>query len=270
MIMRLRALVVLAMFLAVGTIRVWSQEPGKAAPSSQDEKIDEVLKDGFNLPVSDELAAQIDVTIPQLGSPIYQEREDATKQLVVIGAPAFVRLRTAYRETDELEARLRIEEIVHQAYLDYHVFDRNAFLGISQERIPRTHDDDPRIREDCFGVRVGRVIEKTAAQRTGIKKGDVIIALDGQPLEATSTHANTAFGESIRVRGPGVQVTFTILRGTRQFDMDVTLGRRPKRFYNRGQGIVMEMLAQADQNFAIWWTKNFHQLPAETSTAGDP
>ena len=50
-----------------------------------------------------------DQLIPKLGSPSYQEREEATAGLIEIGAPAFAKLRAAYHATANLEVLLRIE-----------------------------------------------------------------------------------------------------------------------------------------------------------------
>ena len=75
----------------------------------------------FNVPVDDALAAEIDTLIPQLGVAGYKARDAATQRLVEIGPAAFGRLRRAYRESDEFEVHLRIEEIVREAYLTHHV-----------------------------------------------------------------------------------------------------------------------------------------------------
>ena len=223
---------------------------GQARDESFPWRTQEVSDEEFRTPVPGEMANRIATAIGQLGSPIYKEREDAVEQLLTIGVPAFSQLRQVYSRTGELEVRLRVEDVVHEAYLDHHVFGRNAFLGISQHRVPRSHDDDPRILEGHYGVAIGNA-------RTPI-------ALDGEPLQSGAANVNMSFGESIRLRGPGALVTLSILRGDDEFELDVILGRRPKEYYAR-QGIVTEMLQTIDQNFGIWWVKYFREVPPETS-----
>lgn len=256
--MRISTLVVVMGLLAGSALPVAGQAQDEDFPW----RTLEVSDEEFRTPVADEMVGRIATAIGQLSSPMYKEREDAVKQLLTIGTPAFSQLRQAYARTDDLEVRLRVEDVVHEAYLDHHVFDRNAFLGISQERVPRSHDDDPRILERHYGVAVGKIIPNTAAQDYEMRKGDVIIALDGKPLATGAANLNLTFGESIRLRGPGALVTLSILRGEDQLELKVILGRRPKEYYAR-QGVVTDMLQTIDQNFGIWWVKHFRQPPPE-------
>lgn len=264
----------IAIAILVGTASSQTEQVGSAladqsgqvrgralySPSSQAESVSD---EEFSLPVDDQLAATIDSMIAGLGSPEYKEREAATAALLETGPRAFAKLRTAYDQSDELEVRSRIETIVRTAYLNYHVYGRNGFLGISQRRVPRTREDDPRIPDGHFGIQVQNVIENTAAQSVGFAAGDVIIALNGEPLMTTTgTSATAAFGESIRLHGPGVGITLTVLRGPRQFDVEVILGDRPRRYYS-GQGKVTQMLHQFRRQFEIWWVKHFRQPPMQ-------
>ncbi len=256
--MRSELFACLALAIGMAAVSVSAQVPEGTNPRQSEE----VTDDEFRLPVNEETIADIDLFLSQLGSPLYKERDEATKQLMDIGAPAFARLRNTYAKTDDLEVRLRIEEIVHQAYLSFHVFDRNAFLGISQHRVSVTNDDDPRILEGQFGVKVAKIIADTAAQEAGIKKDDVIIALDGERLVLSGGDLIMTFGESIRVRGPGTLIGLTILRGKEQIDMDVVLGKRPREYYVR-QGVVTEILRTTDRKFGTWWVKYFRQAPQD-------
>jgi hypothetical protein len=223
----------------------------------------------FSLPVGTELAERIDGMISRLGSPKYKEREDATTGLIEIGAPAFARLRRAYRATDQLEVRLRIERIVYAAYLDYHLFDRNGFLGISQEPVPRLHEDDPRIPEGHFGVQVREVIAGTAADEAGIEAGDIIIALEGRPLAGERVKAAASFGEAIRVLGPGTRVKVTVLRRAAQLEIEAVLDKRPRVYYEN-QEVVSLLLAEVRDRFASWWTTHFRDQPAGRANEGEP
>lgn len=244
----------------------WSSiAAGQALRSQYTMEIETVNDDEFHIPVDDTTAARIELHIEGLDSPLYRQREESVKQLTAIGAGAFARLRQVYRLTDGLETRLRIEDIVHGAYLDRHVFDRNGFLGIQQQRVPQTNDDDPRILEGHYGVAIGKIIENTAAQDHDVRVGDVIIALDGEPLKLVDGNLNQSFGESLRTRGPGTLVLLTILRGEEQIEMEIPLGRRPIHLYAR-QGVVTAQLAAVERNFGVWWVRFFRNPPTAAPT----
>jgi C-terminal processing protease CtpA/Prc len=221
-------------------------------------------------PVGTASAAEFGPIIDKLGSPSYAERETATERMIEIGPPAFLALQVAYRETEELEVKLRIERIVREAFLNHYVFDKNGFLGISQARTPVEHEHDDRIQEGHVGVKVVRVIPDTAAERAELKQDDIIIALDGVPIPHSGAQVVAAFGESIRVRGPRAKVTLTLLRGTEQIEFDVTLGSRPRRYYDRNQGQVYEMLDNTRERFRAFWDEHFRQRPTLESGDGQP
>ena len=247
------------------TVIGWSPfAVGQGLPPRVSLEPERVTDDEFRLFVDDETAARIRADVQRLGSPLYQEREDAARELTSIGAPAFATLRRVYARSDELEVRLRIEDIVYEAYLDRHIFDRNGFLGIQQQRVPHTNDDDPRILEGHYGVVIGKIIENTAAQDSDLRKGDVIIALDDEPLKRGDGNPNQSFGESLRTRGPGTLVLLTILRGEAKLEMEIPLGRRPKHLYVR-QGVVTEQLMAAERDFGVWWVKFFRNPPEAPS-----
>jgi Do/DeqQ family serine protease len=99
---------------------------------------------------------------------------------------------------------------------------------------------DGKVRRGQLGISVGRVTEELAeqlgategkgvyvaevqpgspAERAGLRKGDVIIALNGVELNDSNTFRN-----QIANAGPGTQVTLTVLRGGRQQAITATLG----------------------------------------------
>ena len=217
----------------------------------------------FRAPLSSSEAAEVERLIPQLGSNDYKEREAATERLALIGRGALERLRSAYLASDDLEVRLRIEDIVHAAYLMYHVYDRYGFLGISQRRGPATNADDSRIRPGHMGIVIADVTEDTGAARAGLKKRDVIIALNGEPIKE-GFNANANFGATIRRLGPGTVVNITILRPgkrrTRRLEVEATLGRCPEYLVRSGRiGEIPEKLIFAKQQFSAWWAKHFRE-----------
>jgi S1-C subfamily serine protease len=73
-----------------------------------------------------------------------------------------------------------------------------------------------------YGVLVTDVTPGSAADRGGVKRGDVIEKVDGVDL----TNGQTLGGQ-IQIHNPGDQVTLTVLRGGSTTDLKVTLGDRP-------------------------------------------
>ncbi len=60
------------------------------------------------------------------------------------------------------------------------------------------------------------------ADGAGLKRGDVITAVDGKPLQGDSDLA-----EAINPHKPGDTVTVTVIRGSQSNDVKVTLGELP-------------------------------------------
>jgi len=225
--------------------------------------------DEFATALDEASAARVDELIDRLSDASYETREEATRTLVETGVTAFARLREAYRRADDLEVRLRIEAIVETAYLNHHVLDQKGFLGIRYDPYhPVIHDDEPRIREGCIGVKVIGFVADTAASRARLAKDDVIIALDGRDLVGTGRKELSAFGEGVNARRPGTPIHLTILRGTEWLEIEVVLGRAPSDL-PRNSGVVSIALVQARENFDQWWDVHFRSPPADTSTQSE-
>lgn len=234
------------------------------APESPASETVEPLDEWISKSIAADRAEELDHLIDQLGSPSYAERVDATTVLSDAGPEAFAALRRAYAERKEdFEVRLRVEEIVREIYLQHHVYQRNGFLGISQVLIPKEHADDSRIPENHIAIEVNRVLPGTAAEAAELKKGDVIVALDGEHLSGDGRDGVMAFGESIRVRGPGARVMVAVLRGPKELEFEIVLGARPKMHYNVTQGPVFEMLDTALAGFDRFWEKHFAEHVAD-------
>jgi 2-alkenal reductase len=72
------------------------------------------------------------------------------------------------------------------------------------------------------GAYVGEVGSGTPAEEAGIKEGDVILAVDGQNIDAQNSFAEILFSYK-----PGDTVDVDIQRGDQQLTVQVTLGERP-------------------------------------------
>jgi len=81
-------------------------------------------------------------------------------------------------------------------------------LGVSAER----------------GVVVGDVAPDSPAARAGLKRGDVILAVDGKPVDDVGRFRNLVAGTA-----PGTTLKLTVLRDGREQTLDVALGETPER-----------------------------------------
>lgn len=245
----------LVAFCLVGSVMppAWATDGDQSAGAFSDEE--------FRLPLDDKTAEEVDELMELLGSPVYREREAATTRLAEIGVATFAKLRQAYSLTDDVEVRLRIEALVYRGFLDFRVFNRNGFLGIQQELSALTHGDDPRIGQGQLGIRIKKVIPDTAAAKAKIKKGDVIVQLNGEPLRVQDEQPTVLFGEQLRKMGPGTRIKLRVLRSSKTLEIEATLGRRLKEYYIR-RSTSRDILYEARGNFEPWWVHHFRQQQA--------
>ena len=95
------------------------------------------------------------------------------------------------------------------------------YLGI----VPEPVTDELAARFDLAvdeGVLVTDVEQGSPAASIGIQPGDVVVALDGEPIDRQNPLTEFLFAYA-----PGDTVRATIQRGPEQVDVDVTLGERP-------------------------------------------
>jgi len=95
---------------------------------------------------------------------------------------------------------------------------RRGQLGISIGRVTSDMAQSLGMSE-TKGVIVNSVVAGSAAERAGIRQGDVIVALNGSTVNETN-----AFRNQVATMGPGVQVTLTLLRDNREQKVTATLG----------------------------------------------
>ncbi len=240
----------------------WAQPfPGEPAPPS----LGPVTDDEFRLPLDDATAAGVDQSISLLGSPDYKNREAATTSLIEIGAPAFAKLREAYRQTEELEVRLRIEQVVRTAYLNHYVFDHNGFLGVQLDPLDQNNPKGPRLPGPESGVKIRMVVTQSAAARAELKVGDIIMSMNGITLSGVGQDAVNRFRERIRTTKPGTKVRFEILREMKPKSVDVIMGRANE--VSVRTVMFAGVYLQVSERFETWWFKYFR--PEASSTTAD-
>lgn len=186
-----------------------------------------------------------------LGSADFDRREVATRRLVELGSQAYEVLAREYGASDDYEVRLRIQDIVTQAYFRENLFGRNGFLGIGLDVLG--HSIDPRVPQGHSGVEVVMLVEGTAADRGGLRIGDLIIAVNGQLLPADLNRDD--FSGTIRDAGPGASMQLSVHRGQQIQSLDVVLGARPLEYYSEVEHL--RLLEETSHRFNRWWTEQF-------------
>jgi serine protease Do len=107
-----------------------------------------------------------------------------------------------------------------------------GWIGVSLDRDPpaKRADAEESVEESAgsgkappAGVRIGAVIRQSPADRAGLRGGDLVTAIDGQPVESTQE-----FIQSISGRGPGAWVDLELWRRGSERRVTVRLERFPE------------------------------------------
>jgi serine protease Do len=99
-------------------------------------------------------------------------------------------------------------------------FEGNAYLGVSPENITKENMSQYGLNSPR-GVGISNVSQGSPAERAGLKKGDVILQFDGEPVTSTRKLLRL-IGEA----GPEQSVRLTISRSGAEQQVNVTLGQR--------------------------------------------
>lgn len=98
-----------------------------------------------------------------------------------------------------------------------------AFLGVVATKIEVEEAKDLDLEK---GARINKVVKGSAAEKAGLKEGDIITVLDGNEVSDFSDVA-----EAIRVNEPGDNVKIEILRDGNKKTIDAELVRQQSRSY---------------------------------------
>jgi len=103
-----------------------------------------------------------------------------------------------------------------------------GYLGIETQEVTRENFSKFGLR-DVRGVAVEKVADKSPAQAAGVQAGDVIVKFNGE--DVTSARKLTRLVGEV---DPEHQATLTVLRGGREQNITVTIGKRPMPEFNNG------------------------------------
>jgi len=117
---------------------------------------------------------------------------------------------------------------------------QKAWLPVATQAITRDLAEELG-NPDLNGVRVTQVYSNSTAEKAGLKVGDLILALDGDPIQASQPGDEEVFNAMVRQYKIGTTATLSVQRGTDKLSLPVELVRSPK--------LEREMKKYRDDNF---------------------
>lgn len=117
---------------------------------------------------------------------------------------------------------------------------QKAWLGIGIQVLTRNIAEQLGMKGQQ-GVRAVQVFEDSPAQKAGIEVGDILIAIDDKPIEASEQSDIDILPTMIRRHTIGSTAKITLLRNSKQLDLSIKLGTSPR--------LPREMKKYRDDNF---------------------
>ncbi len=129
-----------------------------------------------------------------------------------------------------------------------------GYLGIRPQVITEKIRQALQLK-DTTGVLIGEVLTNTPAEKAGLKAGDVILAINDEPVNGVENFRNR-----IAEFKPGTEITLTIVRDRKQLTKKVTLAEFPEE--------PQVSIQQEKKDFNRWGIKVENLSPSEKSDAG--
>lgn len=169
----------------------------------------------------------------RLGAPMQQRDGSFTLPAVRDGRLLGLLMRyDARSQTADLISTPVIEHFLNEV-------SRKTYGGFARAGLSFAATRDPQLRRfiginEPGGVYVTDVLDGSPADRAGLRKGDVILAVDGRPLDQDGNYDDPEFGRiafshlTNTVFHPGDSVLFRVFRGGKTLEMPVALQPRDR------------------------------------------
>jgi predicted metalloprotease with PDZ domain len=161
--------------------------------------------------------------VARLGDSSFRVREKASaalKQAATTNHAAVLEACIAgYAATDDVEILSRLDEIMLPV-VERKLYNRpKGFLGLRLEASAAVLNG-----KAVPAIEAAMIVEGQAAEKAGVKMGDLILAMDGKPVTEDGT---SPFIAMIQEMEPGTTVRLDILRGENRVTLPVVLSERP-------------------------------------------
>ena len=100
---------------------------------------------------------------------------------------------------------------------------QRGWIGVGVQEMTREIAESFKMPGTTRGALITEVFRGTPADRGGMKVGDVLIAVDGKSVTDSAAMLNL-----IAALTPGSQATLRVMRETKEIELKVTVGKRPK------------------------------------------
>ncbi|GJL74227.1 S1C family serine protease [Nitrosomonas sp.] len=97
-----------------------------------------------------------------------------------------------------------------------------GWLGVSMQDMTRELADSFGL-DNATGALIAGVLKDGPAERAGIKPGDIMVAIEGEPILNSSVLLN-----QVAALSPGDTVTVTVMRNKKKKEVQIKVGVRPK------------------------------------------
>jgi serine protease DegQ len=98
-----------------------------------------------------------------------------------------------------------------------------GWIGVEPQNLSKELAESLGLASNTQGVLLSGVLEGGPADRAGAKPGDVLIAVNGQPIKDVRELLS-----KVSELKPGAEATLSMLRKTKGLDVKVQIGKRPK------------------------------------------
>lgn len=107
-----------------------------------------------------------------------------------------------------------------------------GWIGVAVQDMTKELAESLKVKE-VRGALITEVLRGMPADRSGIKPGDLLIAVDDQPITDTSNMLNL-----IAALEPGRVANLKIIRGGKEIELKVNIGKRPKQKQNTSEEVA--------------------------------
>lgn len=102
-----------------------------------------------------------------------------------------------------------------------------GWLGVAM-KLPAHSAKEPQSGRALRAIEVARIMPGSGAESAGLLESDLIIALDGTPIEGTDDKLLLSFRLAISKLRPGAKVKLSVLRGDTLLELEATIKPSPK------------------------------------------